>query len=102
MHVVRDSQPLFLSLCSRILSHKIFFRQKCNFLGEKTHVAKKATQNCDDDDECRHDDDESEHENNDNKNNTKQYEQEQKSVFCAFVSEEEEEEARVLLCRCSF
>jgi hypothetical protein len=39
MHVVCDSQPLFLLLCSRILSLEIFFRQKCNFLGEKTHVA---------------------------------------------------------------
>ena len=41
MHVVRDSQPLFLFLSSRILSLKKFFRQILIFLGEKTHVAKK-------------------------------------------------------------
>ena len=41
MHVVRDSEPLFLFLSSRILSLKIFFRRKLKFFGEKTHFAKK-------------------------------------------------------------
>ena len=40
MHVVRDSQPLFLFLSSRILSLKKFFRRILIFFGEKTHVAK--------------------------------------------------------------
>ena len=39
MHVVRDSQPLFLFLSSRILSLKKFFRRILIFFGEKTHVA---------------------------------------------------------------